>query len=167
MKIISGGQTGVDRAALMAAQDLGIPTGGWCPPGRLAEDGIIPDRFPLKETPDDRSKDAPHIPRSQRTEWNVRDSDATLLIIPRNIPDSDKGTALTLKYALEYNKPYFICNPDKDNDSGVILSWIEDASIDILNISGPSELSVKGITRKAYELIHDVLSIYQNKSLNL
>ena len=95
MKIISGGQTGVDRAALKAAQDLGFPTGGWCPPGRLAEDGIIPDRFPLKETPDDRSKDAPHIPRSQRTEWNVRDSDATLLIIPRNIPDSDKQKLFT------------------------------------------------------------------------
>ena len=61
----------VDQAALRAAASYGVPIGGWCPPGRVCEDGIIPDLFPLVETPTDRSPDAADVPRSQRTEWNV------------------------------------------------------------------------------------------------
>ncbi|MCC6355238.1 MAG: putative molybdenum carrier protein [Verrucomicrobiae bacterium] len=70
-KIVSGGQTGADRAALDAAIALGIPHGGWCPKGRRAEDGRIPGRYRLAETPG-----ANYL---QRTEWNVRDSDGTVL----------------------------------------------------------------------------------------
>ena len=72
MEIVSGGQTGVDRAALDAALALGMRCGGWCPAGRWAEDGPIDPRYPLRETP---SGDP-----AQRTEWNVRDSDATLIL---------------------------------------------------------------------------------------
>ena len=71
-KIISGGQTGVDRAALDAALAAGIAVGGWCPKGRLAEDGPLPDHYPLEETPSRRYR--------QRTQWNVRDSDGTLVL---------------------------------------------------------------------------------------
>ena len=71
-KIISGGQTGVDRAALDWAMKYGIQHGGWCPAGRRAEDGAIPERYSLQETPARQYQ--------QRTRWNVRDSDATLII---------------------------------------------------------------------------------------
>src|SRR5215469_12366673 len=94
-RVISGGQTGVDQAALRAAASLGIATGGWCPPGRIAEDGVIPDHFPLTETPDERSADAPDIPRSQRTEWNVRDSDGTLLLFQGEPEARGAGTRFT------------------------------------------------------------------------
>src|SRR5436305_1193025 len=83
--IFSGGQTGVDRAALDVALELGIPCSGWCPRGRRAEDGTIPPRYPLQET---RSLAYP-----VRTRWNVRDSDGTL-ILTRGRPD--RGTALTI-----------------------------------------------------------------------
>ena len=71
-KLISGGQTGVDRAALDAALAAGLPIGGWCPKGRLAEDGVIPLRYPLQETPSQQY--------AQRTRWNVRDADGTLIL---------------------------------------------------------------------------------------
>src|SRR5215217_2323846 len=88
MKIVSGGQTGVDRAALDVALELGIECGGWCPAGRQAEDGPIDARYPLRETP---SADP-----AQRTEWNVRDSDATLLL---TTGAASPGTELTREVA--------------------------------------------------------------------
>ena len=96
-KIISGGQTGVDRAALDVALELGIPCGGWCPKGRLAEDGPIPLRYPLEET---RSKKYP-----TRTKKNVLAADATL-ILTRGA--ADRGTALTIRLAEKYDKPHSV-----------------------------------------------------------
>src|SRR2546423_4826044 len=90
-KVISGGQTGVDQAALRAAKNCGLEIGGWCPPGRLCDNGVIPPEFPLKETPQEQSPDAPDVPRSQRTEWNVRDSDGTLVIEARHASQRDTG----------------------------------------------------------------------------
>ena len=91
-KIVSGGQTGVDRAALDVALELGIPCGGWCPRGRRAEDGALSARYPLMETPSDDYV--------QRTTWNIRDSDGTL-ILTRGEPTG--GTAQTA----------LICEPTK------------------------------------------------------
>ena len=84
-KIVSGGQTGVDRAALDVALDLSLPCGGWCPKGRKAEDGPIAAHYPLTETPLDSYP--------QRTEWNVRDSDGTLVLTrgkPATLPSETR-----------------------------------------------------------------------------
>ena len=87
-QIISGGQSGVDRAALDAAREMGVPVGGWCPKGRRAEDGAIAACYPLDETPSDQY--------AQRTEWNIRDSDGTLVL---TFGPPTGGTALTVRLA--------------------------------------------------------------------
>ncbi len=94
LKVVSGGQTGVDRAALDAALGLGLPCGGWRPQGRRAEDGRIPDRYPLTETP---GKDYP-----TRTRRNVRDSDFTLVL---TVGEPTGGTLLTVQAAKRQGRP--------------------------------------------------------------
>src|SRR5271170_8055413 len=128
MKIISGGQTGVDRAALDVALALGLPCGGWCPRGRKAEDGSIPARYPVTET----SAKA----YAQRTEWNVRDSEATL-ILTRGQPSG--GTALTIELAQRLGKPHLIVDLDADPDAGEVQAWIGSNKVGLLNVAGPRE----------------------------
>jgi len=86
-KVVSGGQTGVDQAGLRAASRASIKTGGWCPPGCKSLDGDVPSVFKLKAVPEERSVQAPEVARSLRTEWNVRDSDATLILALRSVID--------------------------------------------------------------------------------
>src|SRR3989442_2721366 len=93
VEIVSGGQTGVDRAALDTALALGLPCGGWCPRGRRAEDGPLPTRYPLRETP---SSSYP-----ERTVWNVRDSDGTLILHRGRLSG---GTALTLRLVSRHGR---------------------------------------------------------------
>lgn len=97
LKIISGGQTGVDRGALDAALQLGVPCGGWCPSGRLAEDGKIPDRYPVVELPD--------CGYAERTARNVADSAATLIIAPG--PPMG-GTYETIERCVEIQRPHLV-----------------------------------------------------------
>lgn len=132
--IISGGQTGVDRAALDTAIELDIPYAGWCPAGRRAEDGRIPDYYHLMETPD---KDY-----LQRTEWNVRDSDATLIVCPGEL---EGGTAATRKYARQYDKPCLIINPEQLPPVQNFRYWLQENGIQKLNIAGPRESKMPGI----------------------
>ena len=94
-RIVSGGQTGADRAALDWALSHNLPCGGWCPKGRKAEDGTIDPKYPLKE-----SSSASYL---QRTEWNVRDSDATVLF--SIAPSLGGGSKKTVEFAKKHNKP--------------------------------------------------------------
>jgi hypothetical protein len=141
-KIISGGQTGVDRAALDVALELGIPCSGWCPKGRLAEDGRIPDCYPLQETP---STIYP-----QRTEWNVRDSDATLIL---TISRPNGGTALTIGLARRLKKPVRIVRLSERPDIKAVRSWIDAKQIQTLNVAGPRESENGGIHSKACDFL--------------
>jgi putative molybdenum carrier protein len=142
-KIVSGGQTGVDRGALDFALDAGIPCGGWCPAGRKAEDGRIPRRYPLKPTPT-----AEH---SERTERNVLDSDATL-VLTRGEPAG--GTALTIRLARRHRKPCLVIDMDHHVNPTLIGEWCRAQNVRILNIAGPRESNAPGISAEAKALLH-------------
>ena len=130
LKIVSGGQTGVDRAALDWALANGAACGGWCPLGRLAEDGIIDLRYPLRETPE--------TDPAQRTEWNVRDSDGTLIVsLAKRLVG---GTRLTEVLAERLAKPHLVlAKTDGDLSTQVeaLRRFIAENSIQVLNIAGP------------------------------
>lgn len=145
-KIVSGGQSGVDRAALDAALALGIPCGGWCPRDRYAEDGRIGDRYPLTETP---SRDT-----AQRTEWNVRDSDGTL-VLTRGEPSG--GTALTIRFARALGRPFLIVDLVDAVDPEGVRSWIRQNRVEVLNVAGPREFKCPGISGEALALLRTVL----------
>ncbi len=155
-KIISGGQTGVDQAALSVALESGIECGGWCPPGRVCESGKIPVQFPLTETPYDRSEKAGDIPRSLRTEWNVRDADATLILKSGSIP-SDQGTEWTIQCIASYRKLSLIVDLDDESASQKIAGWLRVNKIQVLNVAGPSENSVSGIYAKTFKTLMKAL----------
>ena len=141
-KIISGGQTGVDRAALDVALALKIPQGGWCPKGRLSEDGIIPQHHQLQETPSSKY--------SERTEWNVRDADGTLIILHS---EPIGGTLLTINLAERLKKPLLIFDLSNNQGNTKILIWLLKNKIKILNIAGPRESQEPGIYQSAYDLL--------------
>ena len=145
-KLISDGQTGVDRAALDIALDLGIPCGGWCPKGRLAEDGAIDDRYPLLET------DSPEY--SVRTEMNVKDSDATLIITQGPVTE---GTARTLELAKKYKKPFLVVDLSKRNDPAIVKKWLEFNMVGTLNVAGPRESKTPGIHGRAVGFLRQLL----------
>lgn len=125
-KIVSGGQTGVDRAALDVAMGLNIPVGGWCPKGRKAEDGAIEDKYPLQETNSHNYE--------TRTRLNVRASQGTL-ILTKGVPAG--GTALTIKKAQALDKEYIVIDLDKKHDLEYLKSWLFDNRIEVLNVAGP------------------------------
>jgi len=154
IKIVAGGQTGVDQAALQAALDQGLEIGGWCPPGRLCENGKIPERFTLKETKHDRSTKAPHIPRSLRSEWNVRDSDATLVLSPLK---EDPGTQWTAECCRIYAKSCIMVDPGS-KDQLMTRNWLKTIDVGILNVAGPSESSFPGVYQSAYSFLIQILS---------
>jgi hypothetical protein len=146
-KIVSGGQTGVDRAGLDAAFAVGIPVGGYCPKGRRAEDGAIPEKYPLIETEERNYK--------IRTERNVIDSDGTLIL---NKGSLTGGTSLTLQYARKHQKP--VCVVQLENtDTSEALQWGSQFGIKILNIAGPRESKFPdGIYESAMVFLQSLLA---------
>jgi hypothetical protein len=146
MKIISGGQTGADRAALDVALDFAIDCGGFCPKGRKSEDGRIPEKYPLTEA-------ASHE-YSERTEWNVKTGEGTLILIDQH---ADKGTSLTITLCKAYNKPFMIVDLAKKNEPGNVIQWMRGNHIHVLNIAGSRESFSPGIYRKAYSFLKEVI----------
>ena len=140
LKILSGGQTGVDRAALDHALKYRITCGGWCPKGRLAEDGSIPLKYPLVETPTDKYP--------ERTEWTIEHSDGTLIFTIREC--FDQGTLLTRQICRQYKKPCLVIDLDHPHQSQYekIKSWVNESDIHTLNIAGPRESAIPGIYEK-------------------
>lgn len=131
LKIISGGQTGVDRAALDFAIRSGIEHGGWCPQGRLAEDGLVPSIYQLRET------DTPDY--SKRTERNVVDSDATLIITRDAFLTG--GTALTQELALRHSRPLLVLQERDgvEQEADRLAAFFKQHPVKVLNIAGPRE----------------------------
>ncbi len=144
-KIVSGGQTGVDRAALDAAMALGLPVGGWCPKGRRAEDGVIDPRYPLIETPDEQ--------HAQRTAWNVRDSDGTLVLL---FDKPSPGTNVTIEEANALGKALLLVDLTTNPEEMEVLGWLEANGILVLNVAGPRESEALGIYEAARAFLDDV-----------
>jgi hypothetical protein len=131
LKIISGGQTGVDRAALDVALRHGIKCGGWCPAGRLDEFGKIPDRYPVQEL-----QGGGFI---ERTLQNVKDSDGTVVIYPVELRG---GTERTVYFCLELKRPHVLIDVSKISAEGaakLIGDFVDKNKINILNVAGPRE----------------------------
>ena len=145
-KIITGGQTGVDRAAMDTALDLGFEVGGWCPKGRRADDGLVPEKYVLQET---SSRDY-----EQRTEWNVRDSDGLLVLATGRM---DAGTQLAIDHANLLNRPFFVVNLLSKPHFDSVHYWLEYEKIGILNVAGPRESRVPGIRSMAMAYLKDLL----------
>lgn len=149
--IISGGQTGVDRGALDACLDLNFPCGGTCPKNRLAEDGIIPQIYPLTETKE-RSYEF-------RTWRNVIDADGTLILSGTGLAG---GTLLTRDLAQMLGKPLMIFSAEDSFET--VSDWIVRFNIKILNIAGPRQSEWPEAHAVSYQLITQLIQLIRNFS---
>lgn len=159
-KIISGGQTGVDQAALDAVIELEIPYGGKCPKGRIDENGSIPDRFKnLEEINGEFKTEKDNY--DARTKKNIEESDGTLIIAPSfPLPEKIKdGTLVTIKEVRKTNKPHLLIDLSKTRESNslLIINWVKKYDIVCLNIAGPRESNAKGIHKACFDLLKATL----------
>ncbi len=149
-KIISGAQTGVDRAALDVAIELGMEHSGWVPRGRRAEDGPIPYRYQVCETP---SADY-----ALRTEWNVRDADATLIISRGQLSG---GSGLTMMLARYMGKPVLHIDLERVSAGQAVrqlADWLNQVRPKVLNVAGQRESTTPGIYEAAASLLRAALT---------
>ena len=146
IKIISGGQSGVDRAALDFALENEFPCGGWCPKGRKAEDGRISDKYPLQET-------GTYL-YVVRTKLNVDSGDATLILFTGELGN---GSAFTAEYALTRKKPLLIANMTNKDAQKNVADWLRANEIDVLNIAGPRESTSPGIYQLSLDFLEKVV----------
>lgn len=154
LKIISGGQTGVDQGALQAALDHDFACGGYCPKGRICENGTIPGHFPLTELDS--------ISYEQRTRKNVEISDATLILHNGKVAG---GSRLTQVYAEALNKPCFALNFGKFElieAFPVAKRFIQSREIKILNIAGPRESEWPDAYQSSYDLVSVLVAPMKN-----
>jgi Circularly permutated YpsA SLOG family len=131
VKIISGGQTGVDRAALDVALKHGIETGGWCPTGRFDEFGRIPDRYPVRELESGGF--------TERTLQNVKDSDGTVVIYPGKLTG---GTEQTVQFCVGQQRPHLLVDVSRvsgEDAARLIGEFVRKNKIDVLNVAGPRQ----------------------------
>jgi hypothetical protein len=159
MKIISGGQTGVDRAALDVAIERAMSWGGWCPKGGWAEDypdepGLLGKYPELRETPSSRPE--------QRTEWNVRDSDAVLIIADPKGLSVSQGTTCAHAWANHYGKPVLVIDVSRPDAAARAADWLaiqrrRFGEQMMLGIGGPRESEAPGIYASARLMLADAL----------
>ena len=145
-RIVSGGQTGVDRAALDVAIELDIPHGGWCPRGRRAEDGVIADCYQLREFPSDYYAD--------RTRQNVLDSDGTLILYGNRL---EGGSLLTAKFAEAQGKAVHRVRLSGRVSYVACIEWLANESIRVLNIAGPRASKDPHIYAKSLRFLRQLL----------
>ncbi len=149
-RIVSGGQTGADRGGLDAALDLGVPPGGWCPRGRLAEDGRVPAKYELTE--------APTADYAERTELNVLHSDGTA-VFTYGAPEG--GSALTLRLAERHGKPFLhvdLSTSSAADAARILREWMRDAGVGILNVAGQREGKAAGIRDAVWDIVKRALA---------
>jgi len=147
MKLISGGQTGIDRAVLDFCLDHGLPCGGWCPAGRKAEDGIIDPKYPLKELPETSCR--------VRTAANVRDSDATVILFPGEMHG---GTLKSFEFIQKDKKPFLLLDMsvlDAEAAAERLRKLLKRYTPSTLNFSGPRQSDWK----EGYEYCYAILQL--------
>jgi hypothetical protein len=155
LEIISGGQTGVDRAALDLAVECAIPCSGWCPSGGWAEDlpeppGLLASYPMLRETP--------LADPAQRTEWNVRDCDALLILADVQGVDVSKGTALAIRLAQRYGRPYLLASLAEGGATDRVVAWLEKERSRRIAIGGPRESEAPGIYEASRRFLGQVFA---------
>ena len=157
-KIISGGQTGVDRGALDAALEAAFPCGGWCPCGRRAEDGVIPARYPLLEV---ARTDYP-----ERTQRNVRDSDGTLIVYRRTLSG---GTRLTAEVCRREHKPLQLIDADQTDPvcaAQTVADFVTREGIRVLNVAGPRSSGWPGAQAFSRAVVGELLALARADAAN-
>jgi len=150
IKVVSGGQTGVDRGALDAALELNLQCGGWCPEGRLAEDGPIPEQYPMQEVEGGDYRD--------RTRKNVLDSDGTAIIYFGEIEEG--GTESTLDDCVQLAKPYQLINGAETQPgqaAKLIADFVRDLGVQTLNVAGPRASKVERGHKFAFDTLRMVV----------
>jgi hypothetical protein len=157
MKIISGGQTGVDRAALDIALKHEIGCGGWCPAGRLDEFGRIPDQYPLQELEVGGF--------TERTWQNVKDSDGTLVIYSAKLSG---GTEQTVRFCIEQQRPHQLIDASKTSaqeGARLIADFVRTTKIDVLNVAGPRQSEWPGGYYYAFRALDNFLTLCSHRSM--